>query len=897
MLRRGWHFLYRAMALPEFVIALRMGLRGLSRNASETVIPDRQIVEHIGKLPKRTAGFKQLVKELGLRGGERSELHERLKKLLDRGELVELERDRFSLPIAAQDRNMVAGTLSMHRDGFGFVTPDDPQIKAKIEGDIFIPPDAVGQAMHGDRVMVTLSRQPRTGERMEGRIGKVQRRAHNTVVGTFHYSERYNYIEPFDEKMRQIVIIPAGQEYPEEKPREDKRHRESRHRVIGDEARRRTEYDDLEGVVVDVEITQWPSATQNARGRVIAVLGDEEDFSVDVEIIIRKHHIPHRFPEEVLQEAQEIPATIAHRELARRQDYRDLPIVTIDGETARDFDDAVLVTPLPNGNYELQVHIADVAQYVREGTALDHEARTRGTSVYFPDRAVPMLPLELSTDICSLRPQVDRLVLSCLMEFDRKGELQRYEINEGIIRSAARMTYNEVQAVFDGDANIAKKYAGLVENFLQMKELAEILNRKRVRRGSIDFDLPEAQIDFNPETGLMQGVTRSERLFAHRLIEEFMLAANECVATHLDAHEVASLYRIHEMPDPKKIYDFELLAASFGYSLGVDIAVRRVQTKTDRRARYGTGNRAPAVELPQQVHVSPRMYQKLTQQIAGKPEERILSYLMLRSLKQARYSEKNEGHFALAAPTYTHFTSPIRRYPDLIVHRILKAVLNESSDDELAGGHREIGHAAALSPWKKAHEHTHGGRKQQPQQNEERSGPIPEPLLHDIAEQSSITERRADDAERELIEWKKIKFMRDKVGAEFEALVTSVTKFGLFVELEELFVEGLVPVHTLPGGDFRFRESTRQMSNENGSRVYSIGDRVHVVLDRIDRMQRKLQFAILEEMPAEAPRRKRKKKNKALAKASPEERKQARTERRKRLREERRQKRGSHKRH
>src|SRR6266566_9062938 len=377
--------------------------------------------------------------------------------------------------------------------------------------------------------------------------------------------------------------------------------------------------------------------------------------------MIRKHHLPHRFPPEVLEEAQEAEALIPARELQKRRDFRALPIVTIDGETARDFDDAVTVRRLKNGNFELQVHIADVAQYVIPDSAIDQEARLRGTSVYFPDRAVPMLPLELSTDICSLRPKVDRLVLSCVMEIDHRGEVVGYEVSAGVIRSAERMTYTAVNAVLEGDQATRERYAPLVALFEQMRELALILNRKRERRGSIDFDLPEPVIEFD-ENGLMKSISRSERNIAHRLIEEFMLSANECIAQYLENKRIASLYRIHEKPDAKRVYEFEVIAATFGYSLGVGaLPIQRVQPKTDRRATHGSGRRPREIEIPQEVKVTPRMYQKLTEKIAGTPEERILSYLMLRSLKQARYSEENVGHFALAAKTYTHFTSPIRR--------------------------------------------------------------------------------------------------------------------------------------------------------------------------------------------------------------------------------------------
>jgi len=607
-----------------------------------------------------------------------------------------------------------------------------------------------------------------------------------------------------------------------------------------------------------------------------------------VEIIIRKFHLPHRFPSEVLEEAQSVESIIPHGELRGRRDYRGLPVVTIDGETARDFDDAVYVRRLPNGNYELQVHIADVAHYVTEGSALDREARLRGTSVYFPDRAVPMLPVELSTDICSLRPDVDRLVMSCVMEIDHQGEITGYELHPGVIRSAERMTYTNVNLVLEGDQPLRQHYARLVETFELMQELALALNRKRVRRGSIDFDLPEPVIEFDEE-GMMRGVTRSERNIAHRLIEEFMLSANECVASYLEHKGVPSLYRIHEKPDPKKVYEFETIAAGFGYSLGVGaLPVRRMEMRAERRARHGTGRPAHVIELPEEVHITPHMYQKLTQKIAGKPEERILSYLMLRSLKQARYSEENVGHFALAAPTYTHFTSPIRRYPDLIVHRILKEVL--SADD----GRGVPAHSETPSPWSKrngkwevesgkskstvsgharkdavgrfvlGHDpSTSSGqafsRADKGVKSQRALAPelISEEELHQIAEESSQAERRADDAERELIEWKKIRFMRDRVGDEFDALIVSVTKFGFFVELMDMFIEGLVPIATLTGDRYTYRENTKQIIGERSKKKYSLGDRVKVVLDRIDRMQRKLQFAVLEEEPSRAQKRHR----------------------------------------
>jgi len=663
--------------------------------------------------------------------------------------------------------------------------------------------------------------------------------------------------------------------------------------VLGQEAARRVAWDDLENVVVDVEITDWPTATQNPRGRVVEILGYEDDFGADVEIMIRKHHLPHRFPPAVLAEAQDAEPIIPASEAHKRRDFRALPIVTIDGETARDFDDAVIVQLLGNGNFELQVHIADVAHYVTPDSALDQEARLRGTSVYFPDRAVPMLPLELSTDICSLRPQVDRLVMSCVMEIDHQGEILGYELSEGMIRSAERMTYTDVNLVLEGDAGARQRYSKLVAGFERMRDLALILNRKRERRGSIDFDLPEPVIEFD-EFGLMKSITRSERNMAHRLIEEFMLSANECVASYLENKRIASLYRIHEKPDAKRVYDFEVIAATFGYSLGVGpLPIQRVQLKTDRRANYGTGKRTREIEIPEEVHITPRMYQKLAKKIAGKPEERILSFLMLRSLKQARYSEENLGHFALAATAYTHFTSPIRRYPDLIIHRILKDVLRDSSSDRSAGvpparrrterplgqtdsgatedgsstsyrsgsgpepkrassppsGRQDAG-ATSASPWSKRRDHSAHREAVQPE-----GGPIPIEELHDIAEESSQSERRADEAERELMEWKKVKFMQERVGEDFDGLIISVTKFGFFVELTDLFVEGLVPLDSLADDRYTYHENTREIIGLRSRKIYSLGQRIRVLVDRIDPVEKKIQFAVLEEKPA--PKRKK----------------------------------------
>jgi ribonuclease R len=819
---------------------------------------DRELVDRIARSAGGKAGYKQLVRELGLGGGrERRLLLEQLARLTASGKLTKVDREMWSIPKPPQTTaagirdNLIAGRLDLHRDGFGFVRPNAGQAAARVDEDVFIPPNEINGAMQGDQVLVELE-PPKADGRRQGRIVRVVERRNATVVGIFHYSRSDrspgHSVVPFDERMTQAIIIPPGAEIAPDSEST------TPHRVLGSEVLSHPKSkspEGLEGLVVDVEITSWPTPTRPPIGRVIEVLGNPEDFGVDVEMMIRKHQLPRIFPEAVLAEARAV-AHLDHEEIAQRRDFRSLPIVTIDGETARDFDDAVLVTERAHGaGYELQVHIADVAEYVREGTDLDLEARLRGTSVYFPDRAIPMLPQELSTGICSLRPDEERLVLSCVMQLDADGRIESYEIVEGVIRSAARMTYTAVHAILSGDLDPS---AEVRERFERMRRLAVLMNQRREERGSIDFDLPEPVIEFD-EQGQMRGVTRAERTWANRLIEEFMLAANECVATWLEDLGVPSIYRIHEKPEPRRVVQFEELAASFGYSLGLGaLPVAKIQTRGERRESYGQGRRPRVHEVAGDIAVTPKMYQKLAARIEGKPEERILSYLMLRSLRQARYSELNEGHFALAAPTYTHFTSPIRRYPDLIVHRIAKALLQAGvvSRGEVAEGR----HA---SPWAHPNEGSYGPspaphiRARAPI-NPGFEPPIPEAELKQIADETSQTERRAAEAERELVEWKKVRFMQDRVGEEFAALVLNPAKFGLFVELTDLFVEGLAPIDTLPGDRYTWRENTHEIVGERWGRRFRAGDRVQVILDRVLAQERKLQFSIVVEDATEGRR-------------------------------------------
>jgi ribonuclease R len=759
-------------------------------------VTDAAILDHIARLPHARATFKQLVRELGSRGPDRAELDAALDRLTERGQLVEVKSGHFV--VTRLSREYAVGRLNMHRDGYGFLIADHP-IEG-LQGDVYIPRDSAQKAMHGDRVVVHIARMESDG-RADGEIIQILRRAHQTVVGEFRLRKRGSFVVPHDDRIHQWIQIPEGMELPPASENPDR---------VGVAPVLVTGPEDLDGMIVNAEILEFPEDGEHAVGRVIEVLGHPDDFGVDVEIVIRKHHIPHRFPPKVLEQAQNVSNIIRLDELEGRQDFRALDIVTIDGATARDFDDAVWVERLANGNYALDVHIADVSHYVKPGTPIDEEAFLRGTSVYFPDRAVPMLPLELSTEICSLKPGVDRLVVSVQLEIDHRGDILSQRFGKGVIRSVERMTYTDVHALLEGDPDLRHRYERLAPRFELMRELALILNRKRVQRGAIDFDMPEPLIEFD-EFGEMAGVKRSPRNIAHRLIEEFMLAANEAVASHLEQAEIPSLFRIHEKPDPKRVMEFEEIATHFGYSLGIgSLPVKRFRMAV--RGRDGRKTRKDVV-LADDLAISPRNYQKLIASVEGKPEERILSYLMLRSLKQARYSAENRGHFALAAASYTHFTSPIRRYPDLVVHRILSASLE--------------GKRHPLSPEQ----------------------------LHVIGDDCSTTERRAAEAERELVEWKKAKFMEDRVGEQFPALIISTTRFGFFVELEEFFVEGLVPIDSLPGDRYMFNENTRKIVGQRTRREFSIGDTATVLLDRVDPIERKLQFSIVE--PERARRKRR----------------------------------------
>jgi len=691
------------------------------------------------------AGVRELLQVLRIPRDERSGFRRHLKALVASGDLIEIRGQRFGLP---EKMDLHVGRIETHPAGYGFVTTERPLDNTT--GDIYVPGPLLNDAMHGDRVVVRIER-VKDGGRVEGRVIRILERRNTWLVGRYERGEGgMGYLVPFDRRVLMDVFIPPGQE--------------------GGAS---------PGEMVTVELTRWPTSVRGAIGRVAQVLGHIDAPGVDTEIIIRKYGIPDAHSDEAVAEATRLGSAVSERDIRNRTDFRAVPTVTIDGEHARDFDDAITIEKLDNGHYWLGVHIADVSHYVREGSALDREAYERATSVYFPERAVHMFPSELSTGLCSLNPHVDRLVQSCFMEVDRRGEVVRYEFHDGVINSDERMTYTDVNAILtDRNPELLERYEPLVPMFELMGELFQVLNDARRRRGSIDFDLHEAEIVMD-EAGMVEAITALQRNIAHRLIEEFMLLANETVATHLEQNSAPSLYRIHEEPDVLKVSKFEEFVSGFGYSLGAPLTALR-----------------------------PRHFQKLLERIHEKPEEKPIAFLMLRTMQKARYAAENLGHFGLATSSYTHFTSPIRRYPDLVVHRALRAA-------------------------------RHGTLKED--QREEWAEELPE-----IARHTSEMERRADDAERELLQWKKVKFMADKVGDEFEAYVTGVAAFGLFVELIEHYVEGLVHVSTMADDYYRFVESAHMLRGENTHKVYRLGDKVTVQVIRVNMDVRQIDLGLVE---------------------------------------------------
>lgn len=639
----------------------------------------------------------------------------------------------------------VTGTLQGHAKGFGFVIPDD-----NIFGtDIFISPADLMGAMDGDKVLVKIERKSGNNKSAEGEIIQILERKSQLIVGTYEDSRNFGFVVPDNKKIFRDIYIPKNS---------------NEIAKTGDK--------------VVVEITVWPSANRSPEGKIVELLGHQKDIGIDILSIVREHNLPDDFPDEVKVQLHNIPSVVEEKEIGNRRDLRQMQMVTIDGADAKDLDDAVSIQKLSNGHYKLGVHIADVSYYVREGSDIDKEAFDRGTSVYLLDRVIPMLPRELSNGICSLNAKVDRLAFSCEMEIDKNGKVVQHDIFKSIINVTERMTYDDVTEILVHDNEELKtKYKNLVEDFKSMEELAQILREKRrMKRGAIDFDFPESKIVLD-EKGKAVGVALQERTISHKLIEEFMLVCNETIAEHMFWTQLPFVYRVHEEPKSEKIQALSEFIRTFGY-----------------RIHY-------------QDTIHPSALQKLLEDVSGKQEEALISRLTLRSMQQARYYEENLGHFGLSAQYYTHFTSPIRRYPDLIIHRIISEMLdNKFTDKRIEKLEKKIG---------------------------------------EISKQCSQRERRAELAERDVDDLKKCEYMLTKSGEEFEGIISSVTSFGFFVELDNT-IEGLVRVQTIDDDYYIYDDKKHRFIGEHTRKTYKLGDKVEIVVHKVDMTTRQIDFLLVD---------------------------------------------------
>ncbi len=684
--------------------------------------------------------IKELSKVFDIKKGDMKEFTNLLAAMEEKGEIVKTRTEHYGIP---EKMGIVIGKFQGHQRGFGFVI-------AEVERpDIFITADNVNGAMNGDKVLAKILKEENKGKKCEGEITRIIERRNKTIIGTYEDSKNFGFVVADDKRITQDIFIPKA------------------------ERKGATT-----GQIVITEITIWPEQRRNPEGRIVEILGNKGDVGIDILTIIKKHHLPEEFPSNVESFAENIVEKIPEEEYTRRTDLRDLRMVTIDGEDAKDLDDAVSIEILENGNYYLGVHIADVSHYVKEKNVLDVEALKRATSVYLIDRVIPMLPKKLSNGVCSLNPKVDRLTLSCFMEIDHNGKTVDHEILETIIKTNERMTYTDVTKILrEKDEETIKKYDYLHEDFKHMEDLCTILNKKRMARGAIDFDFDECKIILN-EFGKPIDIVPYERAIANRIVEEFMLTANETVAEHMFWLNVPFVYRIHEDPDEEKLIHFSEFAHNLGYSM-----------------KWG-----------KDIH--PRMLQEVLAKVKGEKEEMVLSTLLLRSMMKAKYYPECSGHFGLAAKYYCHFTSPIRRYPDLIIHRIIKEVIN--------GGLSE-----------KRNERL---RKE----------------VETASKQSSDMERIAMEAERDVDDLKKAEYMSERLGEEYEGIISSVTNFGLFVELPNT-IEGLVHMSSLDDDYYVFDERHLMLIGERTKKMYKLGEEVKIKVSKVDLDSHEIYFDIIKD--------------------------------------------------
>jgi len=678
--------------------------------------------------------LREILRHTGLQKEQRQRAKALFKDLAREGKTVRIRGNRYGLP---SKMNLVIGRVKCHPDGYGFVIPEREE-----EEDIFISPRNLREAMHGDRVVARVESIRKKGR--EGSVIRILERETQKVVGKFMRGKNYSYLIPEDERILQEIYIPEG---------ETRRARPNQ--------------------IVVAEITRYPTERARPEGRVIHILGYPDDPEVEPQIIIYKYDLPHRFSPSALKEARNIPLIPSPQEYRDRVDLREVPTFTIDGENAKDFDDAVSIEEERDGGIRLYVSISDVSHYVKEGTALDEEAYLRGTSIYFPDRAISMFPAELSNEVCCLHPRSDRLTLTVELGYDARGERRGIRFYPSVIRSDERLTYTYVKKILvDGDADLEDRFRHILPSLELMARLSQELRQRRMERGAIDFDLPEPEIILNLQ-GETEDIVRAERNLAHQIIEEFMIAANEALAHFMEKKGLPFIYRTHEPPKREAIEEFRRFISHLGY---------RMEKNSDH---------------------SPKAFQKILSGVKGRPEERVVNDVLLRSMKWAKYSAKNQGHFGLASDAYTHFTSPIRRYPDLIVHRLLKRVLSN------------------------------------------KEGKILEEELRKKAEHLSQRERVAMEAEREIVDRYQVRFMREKIGEEFEGVISGVTAFGFFVELNDIFVEGLVRVTSLHDDYYHYHEKQYCLAGERTHKTFRIGDEVRVRVDRIDVERRHIDFGLV----------------------------------------------------